>query len=237
IRTHNLIGDSPVRRSLLLAPSGFEGVPNRLKVYEPFSTLGAAVPKRSVLLAHDVAMILGFNRNWITDLHQSLISYGRLREPAAIHETLRRLGTTHLLWPEWTFERESLAADLAFMNYALNYTRPITALGGYHVSALPVSTPNKLGGNRVAVVSCGASYVNGWYDLAQLTLPRLNPGSAPKRWAEVSSLASAEESADYIVWGASCNTTSPSAKFIFAARRAGEMLYVRNQRQSPSKPP
>jgi hypothetical protein len=236
IRTHNLIGDSPLRRSLLLVPSGFERAPNRLKVFEPFATLGAATPPNAVLLAHDVPMILGFDRNWVTDIHQSLISYGRLREPRSIHETLRGLGTTHLLWPEWTFERESLAADLAFMNYALNYTRLLLAQNGYRVAELPAVAPVKLGGDRVAVFGCGGEYRKGWYELSQLTLPRLKPGRPPKPRGPLTSLAEAAESADYIVWNPACNSGTVPSAFTFAAKRAGELLYVRNQRQFPINP-
>ena len=237
IRTHNLIGDSPLRRALLLPPSGFEGATNRLRLFEPFTTLGEATPKDAVLLAHDIAMILGFDRNWVTDIHQSLISYGRLREPRAIHQTLRGLGVTHLVWPEWTFERESLAADLAFMNYALNYALPITKTGGYHVAALPRTEPVKVGGNSVAYFGCGGEYSRGWYDLAQLTRPRLKPGRAPKPVAALHKLAAAVDTADYIVWNPGCNTGAMPASFVFAATRAGEQLYVRDQHHFPVKAP
>jgi hypothetical protein len=237
IRTHNLLGDSPVRRATLLAASGFEKTQQRLNVYEPLTTIGAATPTDAVLLAHDIPMILGLDRNWVTDIHQSLISYGRLQEPKAIHDMLRGLGVTHVLWPEWTFERESLAADLAFMNYALNYTQQTYAAGGYHVATLPAHPPTKLGGNRVAVFSCGGEYRKGWYDLSQLTLPRHKPGRAPKRIAELASVAVAADSADYIVWGSGCNSGSVPPTFTYAAKRAGELLYVRNQRQFPVKAP
>jgi hypothetical protein len=238
VRTHNLIGDSPVRRALLLPSSGFERVPNRLKVFEPFGTLGAATPKDAVLLAHDIAMILGFDRNWVTDIHQSLISYGRLREPKAIHDTLRGLGVTHLLWPEWTFERESLAADLAFMNYALNYTKPITKTGGYHVAALPDKPPLKRGGDSVALFSCGGVYSKGWYQLSDLTRPRIMAsGPVPRPRGKLSNVSTAAETADYIVWNPSCNHGTVPGSFTYAAARAGEQLWVRNQHQNPAKTP
>ena len=54
---------------------------------------------------------------------------------------------------------------------------------------------------------------------------------------ELQSRTDAAESADYIVWNTGCNSGSVPSSFTYAAKRAGELLYVRNQRQFPAKAP
>ncbi|MEO8185370.1 MAG: hypothetical protein ABI895_41710, partial [Deltaproteobacteria bacterium] len=45
-RTHNLIRDSSINYSSQFLAGGFEGTPDRLRVYEPLSSIGESLPKR-----------------------------------------------------------------------------------------------------------------------------------------------------------------------------------------------
>jgi len=229
IRTHNLLGDSPLRRAAQFIPSGFEQVPNRLSVFEPMPTLGRAVPKNAVVLPHDMMTILGLDRNWVTDLHQSRISYGLLYEPERIDRELKELGVTHLMWPVFSIGRDTLAGDLAFLNYALNYTTPLLSYAGYNVSALPKRTPKRAAGDRAALYVCGAPYSSGWYRLSQLRLPVIGPVTAPLPEAPVSEQPSELEQADYVVVDTSCKTVQPGPPFVHASSRGALALYVRHR--------
>lgn len=180
LRTHNLIGDSPVRVAEAFLASGFEQRPQRLVPYEPLGTIGQATPDDAVILAHDLITILGLDRSWVTDVHESRFSYGVLRTPRAIHRELSALHVTHLLWTSTALGRDSLASDLAFLDYALHYTEEQQVIAGYTLARLPETEPPTGDDDaRVVVLSCGAPYPTGVYRLSNLRLPVVNPGPPP----------------------------------------------------------
>jgi hypothetical protein len=229
IRTHNQIFDSPLRQVALFMASGFERKPNRLRMFEPLGTVGKSLPEDAVVLAHDVGMILGIDRNWRTDRGQSKFSYARLRSPAAIHAELLELGVTHLVWPDRSANTDSLAGDLAFFNYAARYTRHLPRVESYNLASLPAVAPDDSRSDYVvAHFGCGEVYRAGLYRLSQLTLPMMNPGSAPAPERDVTDRAGALEQADFVVFDPSCNSGwSPSDPFVQASERGSERLYVR----------
>jgi hypothetical protein len=234
VRTHNLIGDSPLRKATQLIPTGFEKAKGRLDLFEPLTTLGRSLPPDAVVLAHDVMTILGIDRNWVTDLHQSRINYGRLLEPARIHDELVSLGVTHLLWPGGSVGRESIAADLAFANYAQNYAERGLQYAGYTVAKVPAQRPEKLDRElQVGVFSCGGPYRKGMYTLSQLTLPIINPGPAPKRSAGVTTIEAAADEADLLVVDTACIKEVAKAPFVYATARGTTQLYVKSIAKTP----
>jgi hypothetical protein len=227
-RTHNLIADSPIRFVAGFVPSGFEQVPNRFDLYEPLTTIGRAIPKKSVVLAHDIIMILGINRNWVSDEHQSRISYSKLRSPRAIHDELRALGVTHLVFPPYSLERDNLAGDLAFMNYAMRATEDQKMIAEFGVVRLPLRPPTDARSDyRVALLGCDKPYATGWYRLSQLTVPSGLPTPPP---APVGALAPGDpaiEGADFVVVDESCHPgVAPSRTFQAASLRGTSRLYV-----------
>jgi hypothetical protein len=227
--THNILGDSPLHRAEKFAISGFEHVSHRLRLYEPLSTIGLDVPKDATLLAHDTVMILGLDHKWVTDLHQCGISYGLTRNPGKIDDLLKRMGVTHLLWIDVTGGRDSLAGDLAFMNYAMNYAigrKPEP--GGRYLAQVPAQRPTDAKDDYdVALFGCGRPYTQGWYRLSQLTKQPRDPSPIPEPIAPLASINEANQRADFIVIDACVAGVNPSEAFVMGPRRDQSQLWLR----------
>ena len=181
-RTHNQIGDSPIRYVAQFLASGFEQRPGRLSLFEPLPSIGKQIPEDAVVLAHEDALILGMNRNWVSDQQQSLIRYGKLGSPKAIHDQLSELGVTHLVWGPNSKQKESLADDLAFFAFAVLHTEEQKEVAGHHIGRLPKQPPSASTGSgdpEVAVYSCGNPFRTGWYRLSDLTL-LVSPPKRPR---------------------------------------------------------
>lgn len=228
IRSHNLVGDSPVRQVADFLQSGYAQKEHRLRVYEPLNSIGKAFPADAVVLAHDIITILGIDRNWVTDLHQSQISYGRLLTPRAIHRQLAQLGVSHLLWPNWSIGRDSLAGDLAFLNYVVHHTVDQQTFGPHTVARLPDAGPADAEGElQVVLFGCNTPYASGLYGLSQLTLPVRKPGPAPKAQAPVPGDLGAFSGA-FVVVDRSCHKQRKVAEqFALTSTRGTLELYLR----------
>lgn len=232
IRTHNQVGDSAFRHVALFLASAYEGKPNRLRIYEPLGSIGKTLPRDAVLLAHDEIMILGIDRNWVTDLHQSLIHYGRLGSPAAIDDQLKALGVTHLMWPEWSINRDSLGEDLAFLNYAINHTLDQQKMAGRTIARLPPTRPAATQTDyEVALLGCGRPYQSGIYRLSQLNLPVVSPGPAPEPVRQLESVNAAATTAQFVVIDTQCHPDTVPDGFVRGSVRGSNHLYVRTQPQ------
>jgi hypothetical protein len=231
IATHNMIGDSPLRNAAKFLASGFEQQRGRLRVFEPMPSVGDAVPKDAVLLTHDTILILGTDRNWVSDLHQSRISYGLLINPHAIHDMLSQLGVTHVAWPGASIYRDTLAGDLAFMNYAVNYTTGQRSVAGYTVASMPQQAPiDARADYEVAYFACGGPYASGMYRLSQLRLPVLEPPAAPTPAAPLPGADDAFARSDFLVVNRACHgEVHPGSNFKLATMRVESELWVRLQ--------
>ena len=229
IATHNQVGDSPLRYVAKFLASGFEQQRGRFRVFEPMPSIGEAVPKNAVLLTHDTIMILGTDRNWVSDLHQTRISYGVLVNPKAVHQMLKEVGVTHLAWPDASINRDTVAGDLAFMNYAINYTTQQRSVANFTVAALPALAPDDARADYdVAYFSCGSPYSSGLYRLSQLRLPVIDPGRPPKPRERLPEVNEALARADMLVIDRRCHgNVRPDAAFKLATRRGESELWVR----------
>ncbi len=227
-RTHNLIGDSPLRVAEAFLATGFEKKPDRLVRYEPLGSIGKATPKNAVILAHDVITILGLDRNWVTDVHESRFSYGVLRTPARIHRELEALGVTHLVWSGNALGRDTLASDFAFLDYALHDTEDQRVFGGYTLSRLPRQAPRADEEDpRVALFTCGTPYPSGVYRLSQLRLPVLHPGPPPHGEPLPADPSAALASSRFVGIERPCHAAVQAGpRFRFAARRGNLEIYV-----------
>jgi hypothetical protein len=228
-RTHNLLGESPVRHTAAFLATGFEQKPNRLKLFEPLPSIGAVIPRDGTVLAHDIMTILGIDRNWVTDLHQSRISYGRLRSPKAIHAELTRLGVTHIVWPDWSLGRDSLAGDLAFLNFAGRYARDQRRIGLNTVGRMPDAVPDdKRKDYEVAHLGCGYPYARGYYRLSQLALSPIDGRARPAPSRPLASAEEAQKTADFIVTDNRCDAgIAVGPAFRFMMTRGESRLFVR----------
>ncbi len=213
--------------------SGFERKENRLQLFEPLAKVGRTLPRDATVLTHEMFRILGLDRNWMSDVAQTRLSYARLRSPAAIHAELVDMGVSHLVWPDWSLENDSIGANLAFLNYAVNYTTDATRLESYTTARLPAARPrDDRADYDVAYFGCGQPYARGWYRLSQLTLvPIQNPAPAPDPRAELTQPDDAFARADFVVIDTSCGATAPPGEsFVLASTRGPQQLYVRSRR-------
>jgi hypothetical protein len=181
------------------------------------------------VLAHDTLTILGIDRNWVTDDHQSRISYGRLRSPAKIHAVLRELGVTHLAWRDTSIHRDTLAGDLAFLQYAVLHSVNVRRVHDYNVADLPERAPTDAAADYdVVVFGCNTPYASGFYRLSDLMLPVVAPGPAPVPRESSVDLASAKARADLLVIDACHRNLEPTPEFRLVSQRRGSRLYVRS---------
>jgi hypothetical protein len=237
-RTHNMISDSPIRRVSEFLASGFEQVQDRLEVYRPLETVGRTIPRRSVVLAHEVVRMLGIDRNWVTDVYQTRLSYARLRTPAAIHRELASLGVTHLVWRDSSLRFDSLASDLAFLGFATRHTIDRRVVGEFTVGRLASEPPAVVDADPdVALLGCGAPYRKGWYKLSELTLEPDDPGPGPAAEKPLDDAADAFGHADMIVIDTACGIQArPDATFTLASKRGTQLLYLRGPTSQASGP-
>jgi hypothetical protein len=227
-RTHNQLGDSPVRASEAFIATGFEKKPNRLVVFEAYAAIGKRTPENAVVLAHDMITILGIDRNWVTDVHESRFSYGVLRTPDQVHRQLKALGVTHLVWTPWALGRDTLASDFAFLDYALHYTEHRENVGGNTIGRLPKHAPPRGEADpEVALYACGAPYPSGRYRLSQLRLPVMNPGRPPEARPLPADPAGALDEVSFVGIDRRCHgNVQAGPRFVFAGKRDELELYV-----------
>jgi hypothetical protein len=232
IRSHNQLGmDSPVRHVAQFLASGHERRGGRLQLFQPMPAIGKLIPEGSVVLTHDTLLILGMDRNWVSDQNQSVISYGVLATPRAIHEQLRALGVTHLVWPDASVGVDSMAGDLAFYGYAIRYTKDQKRHAGYTIGTLPTEPPKaSLRDPEVAYYGCQQAYSKGWYNLSGLT--RRLPGMKHARGrGSLRDTAAVNARADFVVVERDCERdVNPDPNlFQWATRRGRIELFVRRQ--------
>ncbi|HVZ89038.1 MAG TPA: hypothetical protein VHG72_18865 [Polyangia bacterium] len=227
----NLIGDSQIRAVAGFIASGFLNTPNRLRVFGDEGLVGAALPKGAVLLVHERQTQLGFNARVVDDQWQGRLSYGWLGSPAAIQREVSKLGVTHVVWEHseasgWN----SLASDLAFYGYALNYAIGQRHLGRFGMGRIPATVPDIPFNDRVLVLMCGNPIPDGVYHLRALANGQPE-GSAPAPEA-VGDLAAAIRDAGFLAVNPACHPDlPPEASSLFhppvPILRGGVRLYAR----------
>ncbi len=228
IPSHNIIHTTPYTLSLALAASGYNKTPGRLRPYGPYAELGRTLPDDANVLVHDSPQQLGISARFVQDQWQGRISYGRLRSPAAIHAELQSLGITHLMWePGFSNGWNSLASDLAFLNFSENYGVGARGFGRLHLARMPESAPESFN-DRVAVFACGSPIANGWYRLKRLNVA---PGHGARREkGRPPQLAAAIAEAGFLVVDPRCAPALPAdldATFHYPASRKELRLYTR----------
>src|SRR5262249_32353363 len=151
--------------------------------------------------------------------------------PAAIDDMLKDVGATHMVWPSGTLVRDTVAGDLAFMNYAMNYGEDRTEVAGYRVARLPSARPTDGKDDYdVAYFGCRQPSAKGWYQLSQLTVPVIDAGPAPEPLRPLGGIDEAARGADFIVVDSCEAGKALPPGFIAGARRGDTELWVRDRR-------
>ncbi len=190
--THAMIGTQPLKVAADLLSAHFRGEDRRFATFPPWSDAGEHLPPHSKVLVHQSHEHLGLQAASVSDWigWQGGLSYSRLGNPGAIAQRLREYFVTHLAWlqrnePEYGRERDSLAGDLAFFQFATLYTVAPTTYGDLTIGEMPPSIPAGPFPDGVVIRACGAAgdYRDGFYRLADLTRPpeakTPSPAAAP----------------------------------------------------------
>jgi hypothetical protein len=228
--THNIAYDSPIRIHSNFLASGFLRTPNRLRPYGAVGEIGELLPRDAVVLAHEVQLEIGLGRRVVQDQWQGAISYAELKTPRAIYDKLKSFGTTHLWWAtESASGWNSIAADLAFANFAFNFGVEPFSVDRHTVARMPSAPPPDSINDKVAMVSCRGPYSSGFYRLTDLMFTE--PG---RPWASARSpltdLDSAVDQVGFLVVDPDCHPKLPESVDRLFHRpwsRASQKLYVR----------
>jgi hypothetical protein len=230
--THNIAYDSPIRIHSNFLASGFLKTPHRLRFYGGLGEVGESLPRDAHLLLHELNLQLGLDVQVVNDQWQGRISYATLKSPAAIHAELSNLGVTHMIWDTRGLSGwNSLASDLAFARYALDFGQDPMSIDKYTVARLPATAPPAGANDRVAMLTCGGPYRAGFYSLGNLIVPE--PG---RPWAEPESpivdTPGAIENAGFLVVNARCYPNLPeevARLFHPPIDRESQQLYLRRR--------
>ena len=234
IPTHNIAYDSALRINSNFLASGFLRTPNRLRPYGGLGEVGETLPRDAHLLLHELNLQVGLDVQVVNDQWQGRISYATLKSPSAIYNELSSLGVTHMIWDsESTSGWNSMASDLAFAGFALNFGDNPTSIDKYTVARLPAQAPPPGLNDNVAMLTCRGPYRAGWYLLGELTVPEPGrPWAAPR--APLGDLQSAIESAGFMVIDTDCYSNLPQAVndlFRKPFSRESHKFYVRKLAQ------
>ena len=238
--THNLIGDSPIRLVSNFLASGFMRTRNRLRPFGAWGEVGNDLPRTANLLVHEEDRTLGFRVRTVSDQWQGGLCYGTLGSPAKIYDELRGLKVTHVIWGTGVaLDYMSLASDLAFLGFALNYVEEQRTIGPFTLGRMPDTSPPPELNDRVVALTCG-NPAKGIYRLDDWLDPERGR-SRPDPRGPVDDEPSAIASARFLVVDPGCSSLSEEARAQFHApvRRNSWQLYVRKAKPDaePAKAP
>jgi hypothetical protein len=227
--THNLLNDSPIRAASNFLASGFLKTPDRFLLFKDEGATGDRLPQDATLLLHELNLQVGFDRRVVNDQWQGLISYGLLGNPAAIHRQLAALKVTHMVWESGKVSGwNSLASDLAFINFSMNHGQRRQTIGQLTLALLPAASPPEAYNDRVALLGCSLPFRTGYYRLRQLST--VKGQSTPEPEGSPPDVVSAVREAGFLVVDPRCTTLPPEAANLFhppVVRGNGLQLYAR----------
>lgn len=208
---------SPIKAVADLLGSGYrKDYAARDKTFVPYTDIGAALPQGAKLLVHEQHPHLGIGVPSVNDypVNQGGLSYGLLRSPAVVHETLTSWGVTHLMWVTATSRgTDTLAGDITFLRYATRYGVAPKAYGSFTVAAVPEMAPAAPASDLVLAITC-KSPLPGVYELADLHVPVYGPNAnkypaprTPSKGGDEEELGKGVES---VLVETKCKKTMPS---------------------------
>jgi hypothetical protein len=214
--------------------------PDRLTPFAPWPWIGHALPRGSRVLLHEGDLHLGIGVATVLDTVPFMygIDYGRARSPKDVHDLLRAMGVTHLLWQPMSHATDSLAGDLAFLSFANRHAIPVARTNPMVLAAMPSLTPADPPFGRVLIASCAAKpYLAGVYELIDLSVPprpsdQLTRYPPPRiAWAalNVSERSATLASAEFVVAEVGCDALPVGVPegFRWVGQRGDEIIYAR----------
>jgi len=215
-QTHAMVR-SPLKKTIDMLSAGYEKkYQERFTIgQDKYEEIGKKVPKNGVVLMHEVQNYFGLPRAVIADYTQWQygISYGLQRSPREVHEALRKMGATHMVWNERSRAYDSIAGDLMFYSYAIGFGLNRQDVRGLNLAELPRKAPNQTAQNfpdKVVILGCGKPYADGLYRVSDLAQPNWGPKQkeVPSPRQSVASKADAVElaynTADFVLVDPKC---------------------------------
>jgi hypothetical protein len=229
---------SPLSAAVELLASGYEGtLEQKLSPFEPWPSIGRALPEGAKPLIHERHLRLGLGAPSVTDLpgSQGAISYEDLLWPEAIWRRLTALGVTHVVWEtKASHANDTWASDFAFFRFVEAAVIERHAVGPFTVGRMiqpdDVSLASPVS-DSVLLVDCAAHERSGELTLEQMARPNepWDSDALPEP-KSVDDLDAAWERAGFaLVRSADQKCASPRADrgWVEAARRGGDALWVR----------
>ncbi len=201
-------GDVPALRALRLLTAGFRGEPTpRLKFETGYDQVNKYLPRDAYVLLHEEYMRLGLARRAMQDSLrlQSAIDYRYLARPDRVHEAVKKLGATHIVWRHvGSPNREvPLSGELVFWNYVLRYGAGRVDLGDFGVVTIPQAAPPAVEPGLVAFLGC-----NGVRNVSLGEIDAVAAGGGGGAPGDPATLVSA---ADFVVVERSCASKATQA--------------------------
>jgi hypothetical protein len=234
--SHALVGQ-PLRSSLDHLAAGFNGYSNekRLVAYGDMELLRQALPKGARVLRHENQAHLGLGAASVADWFQSGIDYTEAPSPAGVHDLLRRMGVTHLVFASGARGFNSVGMDVLFFDYVQRHASKAKRVGGLSLATLAATRPTDAE-LQVLYAGCAPPYEPGVYGVGQLNLlPHAPPGpvTAPRpRKGSANNLTKALSGVDAVVWGERCHKLAkrPTEQgFVVAAKRGEDTIFVKRR--------
>ncbi|HTM45914.1 MAG TPA: hypothetical protein VL137_13230 [Polyangiaceae bacterium] len=174
IPSHVMLGRSTAAAAIDLISSGYKRkYDKRLRIFEPYRSIGLAVPDAARILLHESHMRTGLRVPVVSDWvrQQGGIDYGSMGSPDAIYHWTKSLGLTHVVWPNKSSSGlNSIAGDLLFFDFVNLHTGKAKRFGSFNLAQIAGVTRSAKN-LRVTYLGCADKYASGLYDVTQLRVP------------------------------------------------------------------
>jgi hypothetical protein len=214
--------------------------PDGLTPFAPWPWIGRSLRHDARVLLHEGDLHLGIGVATVLDTIPFMygIDYGRARSSKDVHELLRSMGVTHLLWQPTSHASDSLAGDLVFLSFASRRAIPMAKIDPFVLAAMPSQAPLDPPFGPALIVSCSPRpYRAGVYELADLTVPpkpddQLYRYPSPRiRWEDLGGpeRAASLSVAEFVVAEEGCGGLPPGvpAGLRWLGQRGSYVIYAR----------
>jgi hypothetical protein len=176
IRTHAMLGDSPIRAVGELLGAAHQGrYAERFERSGSLQAIGDRLPPGATLLVHDVEEKLGARAETVLDSpgRQGAIDYLLLDSPRVVEALWRQLRITYVVWlPHWRgMGRDDLGREAVFDRALYQFMGTAEDQGHFRfapVSSTPKDAIEVADPTRIAWLACREAPVLGIYSLAGL---------------------------------------------------------------------
>jgi hypothetical protein len=174
IPSHAMTRKPPLGATIELLGSRTRPTRPSLVPFEPWPSIGKMVGPRARLLLHEGELHLGVGVPTVLDTIPFMygIDYGSTRSCREVHELLRSMGATHVLWQPASRGADSLAGDIISLTCFRRHTRGMGTFAPFTLAELPTTAPSGVPFGDVVVLAClGFPYGPGVYPLSDLAVP------------------------------------------------------------------